>query len=275
MYRIDAGSSPTELLQQVRRRPDEPDVPPVDYRALTSEVKAAVRRALYEAQRGRCAYCEEKLVLELGEPQLPKTKIEHFHPQRDGLSDGGPPPRQCLERTSLSRLDRADVSWGNLLLCCMGGSDKSNEGKTDETSFPGSRQRRRQQHCDTSKADADICATFYNPRNIGSHVVSLITVAFDGRAFAAYFPGAEAEAQAVLDRTLNLNRRTLQDNRAKVFSGYLKNFTHERARDAGSTPNEQLRQRFVRKARRDASEGKSYPSTLESVAKYIERRSHQ
>lgn len=249
VYRIQAGPQPTELLREVKTSPQDPKAPPPTYDGLSTSTKEAIRLALFEAQRGRCAYCEEKIELDRA-----KTKIEHFHPQRfTGTQD-----KECYDRVGVKNLDHADVEWGNLLLCCVGTSGPSKDVR----------------HCDTRKGDQHMCPSWYNPRHMDPSWMSLVRVGVSGTAVPRHFPGVEEDAQGVLDNVLNINHRLLRDNRREVFGAYLTQFNKIRDEDRQKTPAADLRRRFADKVRRDADQRASYPSTLESVANWVESGGH-
>lgn len=245
VYRIQAGPQPKELLHEVRASPLDPNAPPPTYDGLSSASKNAMRSALFKAQCGRCAYCEEKI-----ECDGTRTKIEHFHPQRFK----GTPGKECYDRVDVKNLDHADVEWGNLVLCCVG------------TSGPSKSER----HCDTRKGDQHICHSWYNPRHIDPSWTSLVRVEVSGKAVPRHFPGDKDDAQRVLDDVLNINHRLLRDNRGEVFRAYLEQFKKFRDNDRQKTPAADLRHRFAVKVWQDADQRKSYPSTLESVANWVE-----
>lgn len=248
MFRITPGQAPTTLLQAVQTAPETRDVPTLTYEGLAKEVKDEVRQSLFMAQNRRCAYCEERI-----SDEADSTKIEHFHPQnpRDEATTA------CMERTGLSKasMSRADVTWGNLLLCCLG-----HQGSGSAV-----------QCCDTKKGNTDICESLYNPRNIPGDRISLVSISNDGAATAAYYPGEQASAQVVIDKVLNLNLRRLKDNRSHVYRGYLTRFRQVIENDLKKTSRADLRKKFSDKTRKDIEEGALYPSTLASIADFIER----
>jgi hypothetical protein len=249
VFRITPGQAPTTLLQAVQTAPETRDVPMLTYEGLPKEVKDEVRQSLFTAQNRRCAYCEERIA-----GDADSTKIEHFHPQKHKEEA----TTACVERTGLSKASilRADVTWGNLLLCCLGHQGSGSAG----------------QCCDTKKGNTDICNSSYNPRNIAGNRISLVSISNDGVATAAYYPGDQPSAQHVIDKVLNLNLRRLKDNRSRLYREYLSRFRQAIENDLNKTPKADLRKRFSDKARQDIEEeGALYPSTLASIAAFIER----
>jgi len=87
------------------------------YEDMDTEVKNALRRALFDEQLGLCAYCQQKL-------NVAETKIEHH----------------CEQSICNGENDRQDrrLDYANLLLVCLGIS-----GENDDL------------HCDTHKATLD------------------------------------------------------------------------------------------------------------------------
>lgn len=247
MLRVEAGSAPTSLIQVVHTSPLEPEAPVVTYKGLPGQVKNDIREKLHQAQQKRCAYCETRIPLD---PNL--TKIEHFHPQNRREA----PSTACGTRTKLSsaQLPQADVTWQNLLLCCLGSQGGAAASAT----------------CDTKKDNADICECFYNPRELGSNREALVTVTPVGRAIASYYPADSASAQRVIDEVLNLNMQLLVDNRGRVWRNYMDQFNKYRKSKRGRIPAAQLRTNFADKARKDARSGSEYASTLLAFATHIE-----
>lgn len=243
------GDAPPVLIQVNRAVPAIHGLGRVAYEDLTAAVKNDIRAQLYVAQNGRCAYCEERISADSR-----SSKIEHFHPQ----NPQGPSTAACTDRTGLARaiIGRADVTWRNLLLCCLGNQGSSYAAQT----------------CDTRKANVDICESSYNPRYIPGTRSSLVSVGNDGVATAVYHPDAQASAQLVIDNVLNLNLRRLKDNRSLLFSEYLDRFTQHSRRASTAQPRSQLREKFLDKIRQDIAGGAGYPSTLASIAVYIEER---
>lgn len=247
MFRITPGAAPTMLLQAVLTPPETRDVPPLNYKGMPSAIKDEIRQSLFAAQKGRCAYCEERIVNDSA-----LTKIEHFHPQNpkeDATS-------ACLERTGLAKanISRADVTWGNLLLCCRGHQGSGSAGEC----------------CDTKKSDTDICETSYSPRDIAGDRSSLISISSDGVATVVYYPGDQISSQRVIDNVLNLNLRRLKDNRARLFRLYAERYQHFANANKTARAAER-RKKFSDKIYEDILGGAPYPSTLASVADFIER----
>jgi len=87
------------------------------FKVMDTEIKDALRQALFDEQFGVCAYCQQKL-------KINRTKIEHHCEQ--SICDGE-------NGTQDRRLD-----YTNLLLVCLGKGGMKNE-----------------LHCDTSKAESD------------------------------------------------------------------------------------------------------------------------
>lgn len=247
MIRIVAGTAPTQLTQATHTAPEVLGAPAVDYAGLSGEVKAAVRQKLHAAQRGRCAYCEKRI-----EANSESSKIEHFHPQRlaSELADG------CLTQLGLTaqQMDRADVKWGNLLLCCRG--------------WEGSPQAA--QSCDTKKANIDICQAVFSPRHLAPGRPSGVGVSMTGVVRPLFWPESEESAQRAIEMVLNLNLQLFKDTRARIFRSYLQQFLELKTQDRGRTATAVLRANFAAKARARAEDGAPFASTLLSVASFIE-----
>lgn len=96
---------------------------------------------LHNDQRGLCAYCEIKLLLNPGNAETDDFRVEHFHPK----APHAPPPNWALD-------------WTNLLACCHGGSSK----KVSEPS----RFRPTDPSCDVPKGSSNWVGTILDPQQI-------------------------------------------------------------------------------------------------------------
>ena len=176
----------------------------VSFDDLDPHLRNTLREYLWRRQDGRCAYCECSLRLDQA------TRLEHFHPRSlPQVSDA-----RCKRELGTAKTVNAEFYLNNLLLCCMG-----HEGEVvDEKSS------REVLTCDARKGDAHICARFHNPAT--NAYPSLVDVDPSGRLSAVHFPSEYAEAQAVIDDTLNLNNDFLVQVRRKLYAGLLQRATY-------------------------------------------------
>jgi|SRR3954452_5528112 len=150
---------------------------------------ASVRPALAKEQGHRCAYCEQRIIVD----EKVTTRIEHFHPQH-----GTDIKSHCSIQAGASALADAPIEWSNLLLCC--------DGKVvgDET-------------CDVKKRNTDVCDGIRNPKTAPPDVDTLVEVEIDGRV-SPRAPIDVTRAQDYLDNVLNLNHPTLVRNRLRLMN---------------------------------------------------------
>lgn len=197
---------------------------------------SSLRRALWEQQGGRCAYCERGL----RDPSRDDhhTKIEHFHPQSSSKWDS-----DCRSCSGAANHAKTTTTWRNLLLCCDG-----NESAGQDFT------------CDTSKADIDICSDFRNPKHWtqGDRLVDI-----DRSGFAKPRPGLPNAATTVIDDVLNLNAKALVEARMRVLSARRKAINQQRRLNHGRVAN--LDAQMAARLRRDAANSE-YGSTLLSLA---------
>ncbi len=136
------------------------------YDDLDAATKSAVRDRLLSEQGFLCAYC-------MGRITKDKMKIEHWHCQ--------------------STYPGEQLSYGNLLGCCMGGEGCSRSG----------------QHCDTHKADTELT---YNPARAQDHPHLGIRYTTRGMISAD-----NTQFNAQINDVLNLNYVRLTENRKAVI----------------------------------------------------------
>ena len=105
MLPIKKGPAPADYLDAVRTLKDTPDAT-LSWKNLSTEGKAAARRALLAEQGGLCAYCMRKI-------DDSNSHVEHYVPQSEGAGSDDP----------------VSVDFGNLLAVCNGFEDTS-EGLT-------------------------------------------------------------------------------------------------------------------------------------------------
>lgn len=183
-------------------------------RFSTLTYKDRLRCFLLERQGNRCAYCERKINNKLrsskkeqtDEWRSPANKIEHFHPQSQVCDSAA-----CVEAVGCGDLTQAPLELSNMLAVCS--------GQTKVAGVVG-------EHCDTSKANTDICRQMRNPnaaRPVDSkspELGSLVVVDPDGTVHPnPFFLSSEEDlppAQEVLDDVLNLNSKLLKQQRAKL-----------------------------------------------------------
>lgn len=235
MYRIASGQPPAGFTTFRRTSGAR-------YSDLDSAVKDELRDFLLTAQSGRCAYCERDI------RKATKTKIEHFHPQHLPVAQGS---STCEQRTGIKVRGRAgqsaDLAPGNLLLCCDG-----NEGPlVDQT-------------CDSRKGSTHICDDIENPKQLPSHVASVVEVESDGTVRAARAPSSGTTAQAVIDDVLGLNHPWLVQQRRSVLAVWKRKFGQVQ-RSRGQNSMAAARKDFAQLLRKTATTS-AYPSTLESLA---------
>lgn len=239
MWRIAAITPPPASFVQFVH-----SVPPLNYEDIPGQVKADLRKRLFDEQNGRCAYCERKLTLE-------NTKIEHFHPQSASVASIAP---ACHARTDEQDLSRADVSIKNMLLCCLGVETVGRRGATT---------------CDTHKGDEHICERIHSPKHLPASVVSIVRIEQSGRAVPEVFPASAEKAVEVIDSILNLNSDRLRTHRRQVFGETLLAFRGALERNRGRRPAASLRHDAAAKLR-DRAKVEPFASTLESAARTIE-----
>lgn len=243
MYRIPPVKQPRELARAMSDRTTS------GYPDLSAKARQEIWDALFAAQNGRCAYCEVRLV-------PGHTKIEHFHPQSASMVSGA-----CSQRIRSKNLDRADLAWGNLLLCCTGHEGAAADERT----------------CDTKKGGVDICDRFYNPRNLPSGVQALVKVDGFGRMTVACCPDDDESGQQVIDEVLNLNCRTLMDARMVAFGRYQqalrKEMRHDASRHHGASRSA-IRRKWAQRLREKSSTVPHFATTVLSVADAEENGGH-
>lgn len=141
---------------------------------------------------------------------------------------------------SRARYPGEQLDYSNLLGACLGGAGG----------------RRRDQHCDTSKADRDLR---WNPADPGHRVETRLHYWADGSVRAD-----EADFDGELDSVLNLNLPLLKNNRKRVLDGMLSWWLR------GAEPGG--RRRLEREiARRTAGDGPLQPYVQVAVW-WLERR---
>lgn len=205
------------------------------YRALNAafaELSSdpAIRRALWNEQGGRCAYCERRL-RNPGHPDH-RTRIEHFHPQSAPAWSA-----DCAICSGAEDNGDAPTQWRNLLLCC-----------------DGNEHSHREFTCDKSKADTDICGRFRNPKTWTRGQVAVVDRGGRARPGA----GLPAGAPAVVDHVLNLNAEHLVGARKSLIAAYQRKLGRK-----GLTAAQ--REQCAARLRREASTAE-YGSTLLMLA---------
>lgn len=138
--------------------------------------KDVLRNALVAEQRGLCCYCMGPI-----QPYANKMKIEHW---------------RCRSRYAQKQLD-----YSNLLGACMGGERKPREGE---------RKPRKLEHCDTRKADADLCR---NPADPAHEIEATLRYGLDGT-----IESDDEVFNGELNEILNLNLAFLKNNRIAVLN---------------------------------------------------------
>lgn len=229
MHRI-IGSPPLAYAAlRARRAP---------FREFSSDPQ--IRSALWDVQRGRCAYCERRL----RDPARPDhgTRIEHFHPQ--SLVEWG---SDCALCTRAADGDDAPTVWTNLLLCCDG-SERAGSVFT----------------CDKKKADQHICTRFRNPKTWTAE--RLVEVERSGEVSAV--GGMPAGAADVIDTVLNLNAEHLVAARRRVAAALRKTFNAEKNRRHGLTSAQRAK---MATAWRERAETAEYATVFLSLADWVER----
>ena len=150
-----------------------------------------VRQTLFDAQHGRCAYCERELSLKPG-----RTRIEHFHPQSGAFLSPA-----CSTQSGAKKAEDAPVAWWNLLLACPGKGDQG------------------QETCDVSKHQKDVCEAIHNPRLMTPSTSQVRVDGVSGRVLAA---NDDDEATRVVDEVLRLNDPALCRERSNVWSAVVR-----------------------------------------------------
>lgn len=221
------------------------------YQHLSTEAKEELRQFLYLRQYGLCAYCE----CSLGDSETINrtTKIEHFHPQSSVKLT-----QDCLTRLDLKREQDTTLLINNLLLVCAGNKTKGSE-----------------LHCDSSKADIDICSVFLNP-NLNRSFDSLVHVNPLNGAICirpGAHPGELCEANTVLDDILHLNNDQLCEMRRKIAASLrgeiAKLYKREQLKGHYETRTS-IRDKFVSNLRGRPIK-KDYPSVHFSIADFLEK----
>lgn len=217
---------------------------------LDPQLRNMLREYLWRRQDGRCAYCECSVRLDQA------TRIEHFHPRSlSEMSDAS-----CKRELGTAKTVNVEFYLNNLMLCCMG-----HEGEV-----VAEKSSREVLTCDVQKGAEHICATFHNPAT--SVYPSLVDVDPSGRLRAVHFPAGHAEAQTVVDETLNLNNQFLVQVRRKLYSDLLQRATYlvrspknqyKKNHDAWQTLAAQLRAR---------AETELYASVYLSVANQLAKK---
>lgn len=203
----------------------------------------AIRQALFDEQRGLCAYCERALVRPADDGhQTRRTRIEHFHPQHP--AEGAATRQACLMRSGATSVNDYDTTWTNLLLCCDG---EEARGKP-------------YRHCDVTKANTDICTTFRNPKT--DPRPRLLDVQGGGRVVPV--AGMPAEAAAQVENVLKLNGPSLVKTRDRLFSAFIRQIAAEKRRQPYGLTS--ARRQTLKARLHAAAITGPYPSVALSVA---------
>lgn len=234
MLVIVGGRLPAEAVEALRAHPEP-------LFALISSMPS-VRLALFNAQNGRCAYCERRIRL-TAPGESPKTRIEHYHPQsRLHLTS------DCKRASNARTGELARTSWLNLLLCCLGnGAD----GAT----------------CDRKKESTDICSDFTSPKLAARSAQSLVEVTVDGRV-APRPPDPSGVRQAVLDDVLGLNDSELVRARTTVRNARLRYIADRKRIRRGLSVGD--RREIAERFRREALTA-TYGSVLLTIARVLDK----
>jgi uncharacterized protein (TIGR02646 family) len=232
MIRIATRAAPPEFVRLRAAR--------AAFSELSSE--PSIRRALWEQQGRRCAYCERLL----RDPSRDdhQTRIEHFHPQSSAQWN-----TDCKRASGAGTKAKAPTTWSNLLLCCDG---NESVGKPFT--------------CDKSKDDIEICADFRNPKLWSGHPDRLVNIDREGRAEPVV--GLPARASHVVDDVLNLNAEHVVEARQRVATPRRQELKKWKARHQGL--DDQQRAVLVERWRTRA-ETSPYGTALLSLADWLER----
>lgn len=216
---------------------------------LDPPLRNTLRDYLWRRQDGRCAYCECSVRLDQA------TRIEHFHPRSlSQMSDA------CKCELGTAKTVNVEFYLNNLMLCCMG-----HEGEV-----VAQKSHREVLTCDARKSNEHICATFHNPAT--SDYPSLVDVEPKGRLCAVHFPSEYAEAQAVIDDTLNLNNDFLVEVRRELYNSLLREATRRvRSAKNQNKKNHDVWQTLAGQLRARA-ETKQYASVYISVANTLAKK---
>lgn len=204
-----------------------------DFSQLSSEQN--IRLALWQQQKGRCAYCER--VLRDPSRSDHRTRIEHFHPQ-----SGSAWSSDCAFCSGARSQAAARTAWTNLLLCCDG-----NEAAGSDFT------------CDKSKANMDVCDKFRNPKVW--HASRLVDI--DRNGFASPVTGLPVGAADVIHLTLRLNADHLIAARLSVIAAYTRMIKKEKDKHHNLTPSRRTELAAKLRVKADDSE---YATTWLSLA---------
>ena len=149
--------------------------------------KDDLRKALVSEQHGICCYCMQRI-----RPSEADMKIEHWHAQ------------------SPNKYPEKQLNYDNLLGACRGGHG----------------EKRKNQHCDTRKGDADLS---FNPANPAHNVELMFKFPGSGRIEAV---NPEVDLQEQLEDVLNLNHSTLVRNRKAVLDSFTDTLRRGKAKDS-------------------------------------------
>lgn len=158
MIPIDKQSEPHELTEY--------RLTGGTYSDLDNPTKSAIRDRLLSEQGYLCAYC-------MGRITKSRMKIEHWHCQ--------------------SIYPREQLSYSNLLACCIGGEGSGRSG----------------QHCDSRKANSEL---IYNPARSQDHPHLKISYTTTGM-----ISSDETQFNNQINDVLNLNYSRLANNRKAVI----------------------------------------------------------
>lgn len=153
MKRVPEGAAPDALSKYVEKHPRGDPLHTWDaFCTGTSDRKKALMTALFQNQKGICAYCE----IRLDDPQVEVNgvdrdiQVEHFHPQHDREN---PPVPEC---------DWA-LYWPNLYAGCLGSTNKN---IIDPRHYAESTKTLINRHCGDYKGGDVVDADILNPRKI-------------------------------------------------------------------------------------------------------------
>lgn len=178
MRAIVKAPMPTVLSADVAKAQTYPELAAV----------TGLRTHLAQEQGYVCAYCETKLKLDTQySTSKHLTKIEHFHPQAEGV----PWDAECPSRSGASSAAASLTATTNVVLCCHGNATKTPKGL----------KLNRKMTCDSAKGSKHLCALFQNPKTTA--LPWLAKVLPNGKLEA--HPSLPPGAQGVIDSVLNLN----------------------------------------------------------------------
>ena len=177
-------SKEPNYLQEYRGR-TEPEQPEPNYESFKTDIGLGdispatdLRKALLDDQGYICAYCMKR--------------IPHSHTEKDVTSDNMKVEHLVAQSTERSKKDKLDITYTNMLACCMGNKGKDEKYET----------------CDTRKKDKPIKISPLEAAHIRT-----LKYGADGSIYSI-----DDAFDFEIKTILNLNEDNLKEQRAAIYT---------------------------------------------------------